>query len=688
MVGRARVRDGSQERVVRRAPGLVTQFAVIALVMTVALGIALSSLLERSVRDRAISDAERTATVAAEVGIVPALDADHLLRNFAPLDAGQREELGRRVGTVVAPGGITRFKVWNLQHWIVYSDNELLWGRWFPGNPLLEATFRGEIGSEITDLSAPEEMEEESFGEMLAVYVPLRTTPDNDGDGAADVSSAGTGEILGSFEIYLPYAPIAAAIASDTRELQIMLAVGLALLYLAVFRLVLGASRKLRRQAEENVHQALHDGLTGLANRALFNDRVDRALALAKRDGTDIALMIVDLDRFKEINDTLGHHHGDELLVQVGRRLSERLRWSDSVARLGGDEFAILLPRITSVDDARLVALEIHRLLEEPFPIAGMELDVHGSVGVAVSPHHGDDPATLLQHADIAMYVAKRSHTRVEVYDAAQDFYSPERLELAAELRDAIDDGQLVLHYQPKVDSVSREVVGVEALVRWAHPTRGVLGPGAFLPAVEHTELMRPLTEFVIEESVAQAARWRDLGWDVPVAVNLAARTVGDEALPDWLLDLVVRHGLPPHSLELELTESGVLADPDRAKRVLERAQAHGFEISIDDFGSGYASVAYLTQLPIHTVKIDQQFVRPMLDDPQAASIVRFTLDLATSLGLVAVAEGVEDEALAARLTEMGCDVLQGYGIRRPAPAGELTDFLARHARAWGRVAS
>ena len=661
----------------RRAAGglsLLARFGLLSFAMVLVMGLVLGRLLHDTVRDRVVGDAERTATIAARVGIIPAFDPADFTRNFAPPAADRLDALEDRLASSISDDGVVRVKVWNRQHWIIYSDNQRLIGRWFPSNALLRDSFAGRTASEVTDLSAPEELEEREFGSLLAVYVPLRV------DATGRFTNRAEGDIVGSFEIYLPYAPIAATIRDDTMRLQIALAVGLLLLYLAVYRLVARASRRLERQSEENLHQALHDGLTGLPNRTLFSDRVEQALALSRRDGTDVAVMIVDLDRFKEINDTLGHDHGDELLVQVGTRLAQRLRSSDSVARLGGDEFAILLPRVTTPDDARLVALELLRMLEEPVEIGGLELDIHASVGVAVSPMHGEDVGALLQHADVAMYVAKATHSRVELYDPSIDNNSHERLELAAELRQAIEDRQLVVHYQPKVDALTWRVVGAEALVRWQHPERGLLGPGLFLPAIEHTELMRPLTEFVLEEAVRQAAVWRRRGWDVPVGVNLSARSVADETLPGRVERLLRQHGLPPRALELELTESAVLLNPERAAKVLADVHAAGVSIAIDDFGSGYASVAYLTQFPLDSVKIDQQFVIPLLEDAKARSIVQFTIDLGRTLELSVVAEGVENEELAQALAELGCDVLQGYGICRPAAPDALDDFLTRHA--------
>ena len=653
---------------------LLTRFGVLSLVLVLAIGLVAAEVLHRAIRDRATSDAVRTAVVAARVGLLPDLEVADLQHGSTPLDAARRTHLSQRLDHSVSEDGLASFMLWNPQRWVVHSDRSDLIGRQFPMTHELEDAFAGETVSEVSDHSSHEAAAKHVDGSFLEVYIPLRA------DAAGNFTTDGSGDVVGAFEIYLPFAPTAAAIAADTHRVQLVLAVGLLALYLASFRLVAGASRTLRRQAAENLHLALHDSLTQLPNRTLFQDRVQQALLYADRHDVGVTVLLIDLDRFKEVNDTLGHHRGDEVLAQIGRRLTGRLRSGDTVARLGGDEFAVLLPDVQTADHARTIAAEIAELIAQPIPVDGFELDIRGSIGVAISPFHGTDADHLLQHADVAMYIAKATHSEIEVYDRALDHYSQERLELAAELREAIDDGQLVLHYQPKVDAATRRTTGVEALIRWDHPQRGRLAPGAFIPVIENTELINPLTDFVLATATAQAAEWRERGWDIPIAVNLSARSVADLSLPGRITRLLAAHGLPASSLELELTESAVLHNPDRAVTVLTQLRELGVRLSIDDFGTGYASVAYLTQLPIDAVKIDQQFIQPMLTDGKAASIVRFTLDLARTLQLEVVAEGVEDEETAQRLADMGCDLLQGFAICRPAVAGDLEEFFVAHA--------
>ena len=469
----------------------------------------------------------RTAVVAARVGLLPDLEVADLQHGSTPLDRRVGMHLSQRLDHSVSEDGLASFMLWNPQRWVVHSDKSDLIGRQFPMTHELEDAFAGETVSEVSDHSSHEAAAKHVDGSFLEVYIPLHA------DAAGNFTTDGSGDVVGAFEIYLPFAPTAAAIAADTHRVQLVLAVGLLALYLASFRLVAGASRTLRRQAAENLHLALHDSLTQLPNRTLFQDRVQQALLYADRHDVGVTVLLIDLDRFKEVNDTLGHHRGDEVLAQIGRRLTGRLRSGDTVARLGGDEFAVLLPDVQTADHARAIAAEIAELIAQPIPVDGFELDVRGSIGVAISPFHGTDADQLLQHADVAMYIAKATHSEIEVYDRALDHYSPERLELAAELREAIDDGQLVLHYQPKVDPRTRRSTGVEALVRWHHPQRGRLAPGEFIPVIENTELINPLTDFVLATATAQAAEWRRAGLDIPIAVNLsAARSVADLSLP------------------------------------------------------------------------------------------------------------------------------------------------------------
>ncbi len=647
---------------------LLTRFAWLSLLLVIVLGLVLGAVLQRTVKERALTDAIRTAEVAAGIGILPVLTPEDLTSDFVPLSPERTAELDATLSTALPNNGVVRLKIWNRQHWLVYSDNDALRKRWFPGNDLLERSFDGEVTSEITDLSAPEEFEERDFGELLAVYVPLRV----DEDGRLN---ANEGEIVGSFEIYLPYAPIAAAIADDTRELYLALALGLGVLYLGLFGLVSRASRRIRRQSEENLHQATHDALTDLPNRRQYLEHLDESIRSDGAAGLRTATLLVDLDRFKELNDAIGHASGDRLLCLIGERLVAGLGEQALVARLGGDEFAVMFPHLDGRADEVELGQQVLDLLDDTFGIEGLELDVHASVGVAVAPDHGVDGATLMRHADVAMYVAKRTRSGVEVYAEADDVFNAERLELAAEVRRAVDQHELVVFLQPKVDVATHRTKGVEALVRWQHPERGLLGPGDFLPVVESTELITPLTLEVLDLALAALSELLERGHDLTVAVNLAAASLSDLELPSLVADALVRHGVSADHLELEITETSLLGDPGRVLRVLNALSEMGITLSVDDFGTGYASLAYLTELPVDVVKIDQSFIRD-LSDPHNLAVTRYSIELSRTLGLVTVAEGVEDPLTLDTLHGLGCDLVQGYHFSRPLPLAELVVWL------------
>jgi diguanylate cyclase (GGDEF)-like protein len=431
-------------------------------------------------------------------------------------------------------------------------------------------------------------------------------------------------------------------------------------------------------RAARSEHQALHDVLTGLPNRALFRDRVDRALSAARREGGRPVVMLLDLDRFKEINDALGHHLGDALLRQVGPRIEGVLRSSDTVARLGGDEFAVLLPTAPDAEAGTEVGEKILRALSEPFDVDGVELEVEASLGVASYPEHGEDADALMQRADVAMYVAKGTRPGHELYASHRD--GPDPLALVGDLRRAMHDDELAVVYQPKIDLLTGEIRAVEALVRWEHPSRGLVLPASFVGHAEHTGLIRPLTIHVLGEALAQVAIWRRAGLDLKVAVNLSARNLLDRALPADVAALLSKWDVPATSLELELTESTLMADPARARATLETLSALGVGLSIDDFGTGWSSLGNLRELPVDEIKIDRSFVTGMADDRDGATIVRSTIDLGRNLGLRVVAEGVEDEAVRLRLRALGCDLAQGYLFSRPMGGDELEAWAAGRA--------
>jgi diguanylate cyclase (GGDEF)-like protein len=441
---------------------------------------------------------------------------------------------------------------------------------------------------------------------------------------------------------------------------------------------------QLTEQAATNQYQALHDALTDLPNRVLFHDRVQQAIRASQRERSSVAVMIMDLDHFKEINDTLGHHNGDRLLQQIGLRLRGVLRESDTVARLGGDEFGILLPQVPDTATATAVAAKVLKGLEEPLMVDGLALDVTASIGIAICPQHGEDVDVLLRRADVAMYVAKASHSGYEVYTVRRDRYSPGRLALAGELRRALRSDELVLHYQPKIEVRSGRVAGVEALLRWRHPRRGLLPPDEFVPLAEHTGLMRPLTLHVLDAALAQCRILHDLGLPLTVSVNLSARNLSDLGLPDEVVRLLHKWDVDPRFLELEITETSLMADPARATDVLARLSARRLRLSIDDFGTGYSSLAFLRQLPVDEIKVDKSFIMNMLSDENDAVIVRSTIDLGRNLGLRVVAEGVESEEIWARLAYMGCDLAQGNYLSEPLAPEPLVVWLQETTRGLG----
>jgi diguanylate cyclase (GGDEF)-like protein/PAS domain S-box-containing protein len=436
------------------------------------------------------------------------------------------------------------------------------------------------------------------------------------------------------------------------------------------------AEEALKRQAEVNRHQALHDSLTGLPNRVLFRERIEQALKRAERDDDQVAVLLMDLDRFKEVNDALGHHAGDALLMEVGRRLPAVLRASDTVARLGGDEFGMLLIAPGGAEGVVPLVERIHRALQEPVVVSDLPLEIEASVGVAVYPADGLDSETLLRRADVAMYAAKECNLPYSFFDEASHHQDPTRLTLVAELRRALEERELVLHYQPKAILEGAAITSVEALVRWQHPERGLLAPDEFIGLAERTGLIRPLTLYVIDEALRQCRAWQAEGLELSVAVNLSARNLLDFEFPARVEELLERRQVERGRLELEITESTMLADPARTKLILDRLSGMGVRLSIDDFGTGYSSLAYLKRLPVDEIKIDRSFVMNMAHDEDDAVIVRSTIDLGRNLGLEVVAEGVETVEAWERLKALGCTIAQGYYLSPPVAAEKLSEWL------------
>jgi diguanylate cyclase (GGDEF)-like protein/PAS domain S-box-containing protein len=450
---------------------------------------------------------------------------------------------------------------------------------------------------------------------------------------------------------------------------------------LLVAGLLAGLGRGYRRllwaERADAFENSLRDPLTGLPNRALLADRFEAVLDTATRSGATTALLLIDVDRFREINDTFGHKYGDQVLTLIGRRFAAVVGAGDVVARIGGDEFAIVLPDVGDLASAMEIAANLQDALETSFHVEGVELEVDASIGIVLSGEHGTDAATLLQHADIAMYAAKNRNVGILAYSREIDEYSPERLALHGDLRRALELHEIVLYYQPKVSVESGEVVGVEALARWQHPTQGLLYPDSFIPLAEHTGLIGPFTSYMLDAACAQARIWADKGSPMPVAVNLSGRNLLDEHLATEVADLLAAHGVSASLLELEVTESAIMLDPVRARQLLQSLSDLGIRLSIDDFGAGYTSLSQLKSLPIDELKIDRSFVMTMSSDARDALIVQSVIELGQNLGLNIVAEGVETAQALATLRGFDCDIAQGYYIARPAPVEVFDAWLA-----------
>ncbi|MBD0290968.1 MAG: diguanylate cyclase, partial [Thermoleophilia bacterium] len=535
-----------------RTPGLVTTIGIVSLVPIAVIAVVLAHVMEGQVRDRAIEEATRSATLIGRVGLQPQLSRDAVRDGLSPFRLIALDETfaEQSVQTEIA-----RIAIWNRSGRIIYSDDANLIDRSFPLSRRLRAALGGEVSTETVEADEREDFGARGSGTMLQVLVPF--------------TFAGSDRPDGVFQLYLPYEPIEAAVVEDTRVLVALLLLGLAVLYGALLPIALGASRTLRRQVAENEYQALHDALTALPNRTLFRDRLAHALAIGRREGHGVAVLLADVDRFKEVNDSLGHESGDVLLRELSRRLRAVVRESDTIARLGGDEFGVLLPTVREETAPREAAERIVAALEEPFELDGVPVAVEASIGIALAPEHGDDVDTLVQRADVAMYVAKAAHRPFAVYDAAHDVNSASRLRVVAELRRAIDERELTLYYQPKERLETGDVVGVEALVRWNHPERGLLPPSEFVPLAQHTNLIRPLTLFVLEAALEQCRAWKDDGLSLRVAVNLSARSLLDADLAVDVERLLDRLDLEPDVLELEITETMIMADPARAAAIL-----------------------------------------------------------------------------------------------------------------------
>ena len=590
--------------------GLLGKFAVASAVPVVVLGLVLGNYLGNQIHDRTLHSSVQAADLTVRLGIEPHLNRDALGRGLPAAQAEALDDAVRGMG----PGDlhVARIQIWNEQRRIVYSTDSALIGHGAQGEPSpeLSKALQGATASEVISDRGDVEKQNRAlvrrFGDLLEVYTPIR--------------AKGSGAPVGAFELYIPYAPVAAAIAHDTHRLYLVLVIGLTVLYAVLFRLVASASRELRRRAEElrehaerSAHDACHDPLTSLPNRSLFRDRAHQAILASARHGHHTALLLIDLDRFKEINDTLGHHSGDLLLREVGPRLHRVLRESDTVARFGGDEFGILLTHVSGPGAAEEVARAVHRALEEPFAIQGLTLDVEASIGIALHPMHASDFEELMQRADVAMYRAKAKRSGYEVYVPSEDESDATKLKLASELRQAPLRDELVMHYQPKADLRTGRIVGAEALMRWRHPRHGVMMPDRFIPLAERSGLIRSLTLFAARTALTQARTWREAGIELTVSVNLSTRDLIDVSLPEEigeLLDGDARAGAPARARDHRERPHG---RPDARPRGRGAPARHGREGGDRRLRLGLL-VARVPEAPARQPPEDRQVVRHQHD--------------------------------------------------------------------------
>ncbi len=629
---------------------LFITYAAITAIPVLLLGLTLAASYRSEANQRGVSEGLSEARLVAETAVEPILDGRPISQGLSPSETKAMRLLVTRA---VGDHNVLRMRLQDLSGHVVFSDD----GSGFSTKPDDEAieAGEGEITADLTHLNADADDSGPLGPKAVEVYLPL---------------TAGRPEhVVGVFEVYLPYAPIAKDVDAGLHSLYLDLLLGLGALYVILFIISVSVSRRLRQQVKENKFLAEHDALTELPNRSLFHQRAQEAVMHAVRSDSRAAIAIVDLDRFKEVNDTLGHDSGDQLLTLLAQRLADHTRPQDAVARLGGDEFGVIL---SEVGDAEEVLRRLRDIIEHEVEVSGLPLSVESSIGFVIAPDDGIDVDDLLQHADVAMYVAKAQHVGVVRYDAEQDHYDAANLGLIAELRRAIDAGELVMHYQPKASLEDKHVEAVEALVRWQHPTLGLLYPDRFIPLCEQTDLIDRLTTWVMRTALTDI---RALG-DVAVSINVSARTLGRGRFADQVIAVLAELDVRPERLIIEITETALLTDPPRAAAVLAQLDAIGVRVSLDDFGIGQTSLGYLSSLPVHELKIDKSFVMDMLANPAHAAIVRSIVDLGHNLKLRVVGEGVETDDVFATLREAGCDLAQGYLLARPMPAEQLRGWL------------
>jgi diguanylate cyclase len=649
-------------RAPRSTARLFTLYAAISLIPVVVLGIVLAVSFRQEADHRGLAEGRSEAILIAHTAVQPVLGGSFLSAGLTP---AEREDLARLGAESLRRREVLRLRVRDLSGRVAFSaDGSGLADK--PDDEALDAA-RGSVVARLTHLNSDANDAGKSGLAAVEVYLPL--------------SAGSPTRRVGVLELYLPYAPISRDVTAGLHKLYLDLAVGLAVLYLALFVITASVSRGLRREAALNAFLAHHDVLTELPNRTLFHRRAGQAVLEGARAGRPVAIAIIDLDHFKDVNDTLGHHNGDRLLSELAKRLAASMRPYDTIARLGGDEFGVIL---RDAEEAEHVLWRLRNVIDREVEVNGLPLSVQASIGFVIAPDDGDDVDSLLQRADVAMYVAKAGHAGVIRYDPSLDHYDAAKLSLVSELRHAIDDGQLVVHYQPQATLAEDRIDAVEALVRWQHPTQGLLYPGRFMPLAERTDVIDKLTSWVMRTALTEIAGLGPSASHLRVAVNVSARNIARAGFSDDVIGLLHELDVPAQRLIVEVTETALLTDPDHAATVLAKLAAAGVKISIDDFGRGQTSLGYLSDLPIHELKIDRSFVSDMPSNSAHAAVVRSIIDLGHNLALRVVGEGVESEDVLSRLRECDCDIAQGFLLARPMPTEALVQWLGPAVSAAG----
>ncbi len=631
-------------------------YALVSLVPVVALGAVLFAVLHRADDRRGLAEARAESDLIARTAIAPLLSGADLRSGLSSAD---QRALSRTVKLAVESKDVLRLRIHDLDGRVLFTDDGS--GTRGPVEDEVRDAAGGEVVASLTRLNADSNDVGPVGPPVVEIYRPL--------------VAAESGRRIGVLELYLPYAPIAAQVSADRRTVTVTLGAGLALLWLVLLGVSASVIRRLRRQLDRSRYLAAYDALTALPNRATFL----AAVGAAADDGA-VAVAVVDLDEFKHINDALGHRNGDELLVGLADRLRSALSGEAVVARLGGDEFGVLICDAERRDVMGLLTT-MRRAIGTPMEIAGVPLVLEASVGVAFAPDDGRTGAMLLQRAGTAMRVAKEHQLGVVRYRPDHDTFDAAALALVADLRRAIEADELVLHYQPKVSLSDGTVTGLEALVRWQHPTLGLLYPDSFIPIAERTELIDHLTRWVLRRAVDDL-HTIDPSGRMRVAVNVSARSLTRGDLADDVLTAVAAADLRPDRLVVEITETALMSDPVAAAHTLSRLHSAGVGVSIDDFGAGQTSLSYLVTLPVSEVKIDKIFVMSMLAEPRKEAIVRSVIELGHSLGFVVTAEGVENRAVVDRLRQLACDTAQGYHLSRPVPIAQVAAAVQRSTAA------